>query len=377
MIELTGITWNHTRGYLPMAATAQRFSELHPEVAIRWEKRSLQQFADYPVEKLAAEFDLLVIDHPCIGCAAENGVFLPLDELLPQTFLDDQARNSVGRSHESYFYGGHQWALAIDAAAPVSGWRRDLLERAGSEPPKTWAELLSLARRGLVAVPGLAIDSLMHFYMLAAALGEAPFSAEEAVVSRSAGIEALTLLRELFLLCDPACLNRNPPATWELLASSDSVAYCPFAYGYSNYGRPGYAARQLEFGGLVEIDGRGRCRSTLGGAGLAISSRCRHREQAAAYARYVAGGECQRTLYFCSGGQPGHRAAWIDPEVNRACNNFFQDTLACLDHAVLRPRFNGYLGFQDQAAPVVHEYLCRGGDPENVLNTLNELLLSR
>jgi multiple sugar transport system substrate-binding protein len=34
MIELTGITWNHTRGYLPMISTAQRFSELHPEISI-------------------------------------------------------------------------------------------------------------------------------------------------------------------------------------------------------------------------------------------------------------------------------------------------------------------------------------------------------
>ena len=32
--RLTGITWNHTRGYLPLVATAQRFSEMHPEVEI-------------------------------------------------------------------------------------------------------------------------------------------------------------------------------------------------------------------------------------------------------------------------------------------------------------------------------------------------------
>jgi len=46
MTELRGITWDHTRGFLPMVATAQRFSELHPDVRITWEKRSLQHFAD-------------------------------------------------------------------------------------------------------------------------------------------------------------------------------------------------------------------------------------------------------------------------------------------------------------------------------------------
>jgi hypothetical protein len=44
MINLKGITWNHSRGLLPMVATAQRFSELYPNVNITWEKRSLQQF---------------------------------------------------------------------------------------------------------------------------------------------------------------------------------------------------------------------------------------------------------------------------------------------------------------------------------------------
>ncbi len=53
MIELTGITWNHTRGLLPMLATAQQFEETHPGITIRWEKRSLQAFADAPLSELA------------------------------------------------------------------------------------------------------------------------------------------------------------------------------------------------------------------------------------------------------------------------------------------------------------------------------------
>ena len=121
MIELTGITWNHTRGYLPMVATAQRFSELHPDVSITWQKRSLQQFADAPLTDLATRFDLMVIDHPSIGEAAHHNLLLPLDEHLPAAVLADQAASSVGQSHESYHYEGHQYALAIDAATPVSG----------------------------------------------------------------------------------------------------------------------------------------------------------------------------------------------------------------------------------------------------------------
>ena len=98
---LRGIAWNHTRGYLPMVATAQRFQELHPDVEIIWEKRSLQAFADQPIQVLAQTFDLLVIDHPFVGYAAQHPVLVPLDQHLDHAYLADQAAHSVGASYPS------------------------------------------------------------------------------------------------------------------------------------------------------------------------------------------------------------------------------------------------------------------------------------
>lgn len=242
MTKLTGITWNHTRGFLPMVATAQRFHEMHPHVEIAWEKRSLQQFADQPIEKLAEEFDLLVIDHPFVGYAAAHPVLLPLDEHLPADFLADQAANAVGQSHASYHYGRHQWALAIDAATPVACWRPDLL----MQPPATWDELLTLAREGRVALPGVAVDTLMHWYMLCVQAGNEPLADE------ATDIRALEKLRELHDLCEPECFDRNPIATCEAMIARDDLAYCPFGYGYSNYSRVGYAKQRLQFGELVD-----------------------------------------------------------------------------------------------------------------------------
>lgn len=373
MIELRGITWDHTRGYLPLVATAQRYSELHPEIAIAWQKRSLQQFADQSLAGLVEQFDLLVIDHPSIGMAAENTLLAPLDEHLPRAFLDEQAAASVGRSHRSYSFRGHHWALAIDAAAPVSGWRPDLLARAGATVPRTWAELLDLARRGLVAFPGIPIDSLMHFFMMCIGLGEAPFAQPDRVVSEDIGVEALEMLRSLAALVSPECARRNPIRTWEHLAAGDSVCFCPFAYGYSNYARAAYANHPLEVGGLIAIDDLHGCRSTLGGAGLAVSSRSRHINEAVEYCRFVAGPECQRGLYFTSGGQPGHRSAWLDPETNRVSHDFFRKTLPTLDEAWLRPRWNGYLDFQERAGEIVYRFLWSGGIARDEIRNLNRL----
>src|SRR5687768_5266322 len=117
---LRGMTWNHTRGYLPMVVTAQRFTELNSGIESVWENRSLKAFEEFPVDRLAADYALTVLDHPFVGYAAAHGPLLPLDEHLPAAFLADQAAHSVGASHASYTFDGHHWALAIDAATPVA-----------------------------------------------------------------------------------------------------------------------------------------------------------------------------------------------------------------------------------------------------------------
>jgi multiple sugar transport system substrate-binding protein len=356
-----------------MLATAQRFAEVHPDIDIAWETRSLQSFADEPLEILAERYDLLVIDHPSCGRAAAGRFLLPLDETLPTELLRDLEANSVGESYASYRYAGHQWALPIDAAAPVSFRRSDLLEQAGEAAPETWDDLMRLARTGMVLVSGLAIDSLMHFFMLCLALGEEPFRAADEIVSAAAGEEAMGLLRQLLEACPRECLSANPIAIWNRLASSKREAYCPFAYGYSNYSRPGYAENLVQAGELVSFHGA-PLKSMLGGAGLAISARCKDPVAAAAYAAYVAGKRCQSTLYFDSGGQPGHRAAWLNAEVNRRCNDFFARTLPVLDRAWVRPRFDGYLEFQQRAGEALHAYLRDGGDPGAVIASMNSLL---
>ena len=110
------------------------------------------------------------------------------------------------------------------------------------------------------------------------------------------------------------------------MVARDDLVYCPFAYGYSTYAQPTYTNPPLKFGGLISLDGR-RLRSTLGGTGLAISRRCQDLDLAIAYARFVAGPDCQRGLYARAGGQPGHRGAWLDPVVNAGAGDFYRDTL--------------------------------------------------
>lgn len=369
---LKGITWGHSRGFVPMVATAQRYAELHPGVRIDWELRSLQAFADQSIAALSRQYDLLVIDHPSIGEAAEHGLFVALDQHLPAEYLLDQARNSVGASHPSYQIAGHQWALATDAATPVSAARPDVLARAGQRIPQTWDELLMLARAGLVAFAGLKLDCLMLWYALCINEGEEPFRRPDGIVDPDIGAAALHAVRSLVQACGADCMQRNPIANYEALTSGDTFGYSPFAYGYSNYARRSYVDHPLQFGGLVQRNGR-TLTSTLGGAGLAVSSQCRQIALATDYARFVGSPSVQRGLYTESGGQPGHRGAWLDDETNRLTGDFFRNTLPTLDAAYLRPRFAGYIDFQERAPDILLGYLKGDASATATLSELDQL----
>jgi multiple sugar transport system substrate-binding protein len=355
MTLLKGIAWNHTRGFVSVVACAQRFEELHPDVSIIWEKRSLQAFADASMADLAAAYDLIVMDHPHTALAATEGLLLPCEEWVSADYLADQAANSVGASHESYRFHGKQWTLASDAAAPIATWRPDLMERHRLTLPETWEDVLDLAARGHVSMSAFPIDILMHSYTFCAALGHDPFTNGSGVAPDEVLAASLTELHKLVSLCDPACLDRNPISTAEWMSRNDDprAAYCPFAYGYSNYSRPRYAPFLLKAGGLVTFNGR-RLRSTLGGAGIAVSSKTMHPKAATDFAAFTAAPETQSGVYFLSGGQPGHRSAWLDEAVNSDSDNFFRDTLQTLDEAIVRPQFPGYMDFQDAATPIAH-----------------------
>lgn len=367
-VLLKGITWNHSRGITPLLAASQRFGELHPGVDIQWTKRSLQEFADYPLEKLTDLYDLLIIDHPWVGRASALQAVLPLDTLLSGEVLLDLRQQSVGQSYASYEYANHLWALPIDAATPVASYRQDLLPH----PPQEWAELLTLARTGRVVFAGIPIDMLMAFYMFCQAVGQQPFSGTNEVVNQLAGLEALELMRELTSFCNKALFNWNPIAVAEAMTTTNDFFYCPFAYGYSNYSRTGYAQSRLTYTDLVSFRNKPLV-STLGGTGLAISARTTQPEQAASFAQWVCSPLVQRTLYYENGGQPGHRAAWEDETINHHSAGFFRHTLPALDRAFMRPRYNGYLYFQDFAGDPIRTYLMNGGDARQVLDAINSL----
>ncbi len=366
-IALAGMTWGHPRGYAPLDACAKAW-ETRTNVEVRWDRRSLQDFETYPVEALAARYDLIVIDHPHVGQAAREDCLKPFAEHERKADREAMARASVGPSWASYSWNGKQWALPIDAAAQVLAFRPDRI----AAPPTRWEEALDLARAGAVLCPMRPPHSLMVLFTLAANLGRACAVEGPDLVDETAGVEAFERLRELMAHVDPAAFALDPIDAFEAMAARESgIACAPLVYGYVSYAVDGFRPRRLAFADIPALGAGGPVGSALGGTGIAVSARSAQAKEAADFAYWVASGPVQAGLYAKAGGQPAHADAWASDAVNAPVAGFYRATRRTLDGAWLRPRHDGYMPFQDKAAALLTEALREGAGAVETIRRVN------
>jgi multiple sugar transport system substrate-binding protein len=367
-VILRGMTWDHSRGFDPMVATSERYNAMHPKVLIHWEKRSLQAFADRPIQEMMDDYDLMVIDHPHVGEIAKGGLLVAFDQAGRDKDLSALEAQSVGASHASYQFNDHQWALAIDAATPVATYRPDRLDT----PPMKWPEVINLAKQGDVAFALIPINALMVFFCIAKNAGMTLATDTDKFIAKEDGTRILETMLEIVGLMDKKCLELDPIGIFEWMSCEDKApAYSPYGYGYTNYSRDGYRKHPLVFANAPAFGEFGPRGTVLGGTGIAISASSAHQNIALDYAFWIASAECQSGLYFNAGGQPGNAVAWESADCNTQCRNFFLNTRKTLETSWVRPRYDGYMGFQAAAGDLVHACLSGAATLPDTLSKLD------
>ena len=362
-VVLRGMTWDHPRGVGGLVESDPVLVERHG-VTIEWEARSLLAFGDQHVADFAADYDLLVIDHPHVPDAVEAGVLMPLDGIQG---LDDLARESVGASHDSYRYRGSQWALGIDAAAQVSAFRPDRADGA----PLLWSDAVSLARTGVVLWPYKPVDAFSTLATLLAQKG-APLAAGDRFIDREVASEVLEFMIELADAVPAWCADANPVDVAEALVAGDDYSVGVALFGYTNYSRAGFRPRLLAYDDITSFDGRA-AGSTLGGAGVAVSAATRHPELAIAAATTLAGADAQAGPYTAGGGQPGNLRAWRSDAANESTRGFFRNTLRTLERAWVRPRVLGWPALQLELSHLVRDAIVERRVDDTVLDRIERL----
>ena len=375
MSVLHGMTWDHPRGCASVRAVSEEFARLGG-ARIQWTARSLKDFEDFPVETLAKQYDLMMIDHPHIGAAVRAGALEAMDGWLDPDFLLDQKRNSVGPGYATYAWAGRQWALSVDEAAQVCAWRPDALD---APLPQSWDAVLRLAgslpKTRCMVLPLAPTHAFSSFITLNANIGGPDFWQGETRLRRESALEAFSVLERLAAAADPRSFAMDPILALDAMTAQKGdpdIVYIPLIYGYSNYARQGYRARVARFGDMPSATDQPRG-SMIGGVGIAVSARSAHKREAMAFARHLASAECQRgTLYF-SGGQPGYLQAWRDRAVNADCGDFFLNTLRTLELSYVRPRRPGYCAFQQRAGELIRAALLNKTSGAELVDDFNRL----
>lgn len=377
-----GLTWDHPRGVHALRAAAEQAEALGVPVPLTWDAQPLEGFESAPIDELAERYELLVIDHPHLGDAITQGALQPLDAVLPAELLADLAANSVGPSYASYSAEEHLWALPLDAATQVAAVRDDLIDHT----PATWDDVRELSRRSPVALSLAGPHAFLSLCSIAVALGAEPRSlpprpdfdalaesasatdATETLFDRETALVALSLMHELAERAPAGTDALNPIGLLERMRSSDEIAYIPLVYGYVNYSAVESSGARVRFVDAPSAVRGGRPGSTIGGTGIALSSRTRVTPELVAHLSWLLSETAQEGFIPEHDGQPSRISAWEADAVNAASTDFYRGTRHTLDASWVRPRFAGYTAFQSEASAIVRDGLgTTGFDPAATL----------
>lgn len=363
--RLKGMTWDHPRGYRGLEAATADYAAA-TGVEITWARRSLQAFADEPIEGLAESYDFIVLDHPHVGLVADA------KSLLPLPMPEDASAVSLGGSLESYVWRDQLWAYPIDAACQVAVKRPDLCMTQDELPD--WEAALAGEIAVSIVTPLLPVDAFDMMLTLVASLGEEnlPIS-ESQFCSDENGILALRVLKALYRVGPSEAVAWNPITALEAMSTTGNFAYSPCLFGYVNYARPGFRDHQLRYCDLPSFKGSKLKRGILGGAGIGVSAKTKSPEAAIAFAQWVTSEPIQSGVYLENEGQPAHLQSWLRMGKVPDYSGFLQGALPTMQSAWTRPRDVWFLGFVDDACDVFPSFFIKDRDETEFMASLNKL----
>ncbi len=368
--------------YTAVTELIKQFEAENPDIRIREEllpASTDEQHQFYVMNLAAGADDVDVIDMDVIwvpefaraGWLAELTPHIPKEELAP---LNASALRAD-------WLDGKLWGVPWFVDAGVLYFRRDLLEKYGFAPPRTYEELAQQARHILNGeadprLAGFVWQGMQYEGLVCAALefirgnggdvlddqGHPALTRPETVAAlhfmygliRDAGITPplVTTLNEeaarFMFQSGRAIFMRNWPYAWRLLNREDS----PVA------GRVGLT--------MVPHFTGGRSAPTLGGWHLGINARSPHKSEAVRFIRFMIRYASQRQVLLDVGVLAAHMELYRDPEI-RAQMEILEHLLPSLEATEPRPVTPYYLMISQILQPELSAVVAGIRRPERAM----------
>lgn len=305
-----------------MAGLLRDFEAGHPGLRVREEilpSSSDQQHQFYAItlEGRQAPFDVIAVDTIWVQEFAKAGWIRPLQSLLSP---EARARYFPGPIRAATLKD-QLYAIPWYIDAGVLYYRKDLLDRYGYAPPKTWQDLVAAARAILDAegdpkLAGFIWQGKQYEGLVCVTLeflrsrGADLWEGDEVEVA-----EALQFMRDLIVkhrVTPAPVATADEEGTRHLFGSGRAVFLRNWPYAWTLFQQERSVVKgKVGIAPLPAFPGRSGV-PTLGGWALAIPSRASHPKAAEELIRYLASPPVQLTMALKVGYKPVHRDLYSD-----------------------------------------------------------------
>jgi multiple sugar transport system substrate-binding protein len=331
------------------------------------------------VANLQAKSDLYdVIDMDVIWTAefASNGWIIPLPQ--SQFPLGDFLKPAVDTAR----YQGRLYAVPDYSNADVLYYRKDILAKAGKQPPKTWAQLQQLARTvapeyGLYGYAGTfaPYEGLtVNFAAAVQSAGGSILSPEgtKVTVNSAKALQGLQFLVNGFRQgwIPRAALSYEEESAQNAFASGKFLFLDNWPDVYAALSVPGPQNKVYGKFGIAALPGPdGMGSSSLGGANLAISAYSRHQRTALDFIKYMTNLTNERQMLEKGSFPPVWTRLYTDKSLIRS-----YPYLPVLEQAINSARPRPAITNYDQASlaisSTVYEALTQQKQPQQALTEM-------
>lgn len=329
----------------------EEFNKTHPDIEVTYRPIPSGELRDRLTTWLAAQddsLDVLGIDVVWPTEFAKAGWILPLDEMMDEAMKSRVKNDLLPGPVNAVTVDGKIYAIPWNSQGGLLYYRKDILEKEGLAPPKTWDELIAQAKElsqkyninGFVGqykqYEGLVCNVLELFESYG---GHFLDDGGKPVVNSPQNVKAMKTMMALKEFMPAGVNTYQEKESQETFLSGGAVflrswnSAWPLVEGSQVKDKVGIAP-------LPQGDG-GKHVSTLGGWNLAIAKNSKHPKQAYEFIRWLSEKEQQKVKAIDGGRLPTDKSLYQDQEVI-AKNPAFKDFYDILIGGVSRPKSAKY-----------------------------------
>ncbi|NOZ67824.1 MAG: ABC transporter substrate-binding protein [Deferribacteres bacterium] len=317
------------------------FRAEHPDIELVRETgpHSSTAFHDLLTQKLknrSEDVDVFLMDVIWPPEFAAAGWAAPLDEM----FAPSERKEFLEGAILANSYNGKIYGVPLFIDSGILYYRRDLLEKYGFKPPRTWQEMVEQAEKITAGEAGKGVEiygfsgqfkqyeglvcDMMEYILSNGGNIINPKTGKSGIAEKPA-VEAVRFVRDNIIgkIAPAGVLTYQEPESLDLFIQGKAVFHrnWPYAWEVSNNPKRSTIAGKVGIARLPHFPG-GRSYSTLGGWQAGISSYSKNKEAAWTFVKFLTSERIQKLLALKAGRAPTRKKLYGDAEILKAYPHF-------------------------------------------------------